>query len=103
MVVTVAVRRSLGEQGDLADEIAAVACCKPLAALRHLDLAVDEDVELPSERVLLAEHGAGGHVEVVGHARDLGQVLLRQPLEEGRAAQRLDLAVLRQAAHAAEV
>ena len=55
-----------------------------LAVPRHLGGTVDQDEELAREPALMAER-AGLEVEILAPARDRGQLLLGQPLEERHA------------------
>ena len=87
------------EERDLADEVAALATREPLAALRHLGLAVHDHEELATDLPLAAEHRSRLDLEVVGDTCELGQLLLRQPLEERRPLEGLDLHVLAEQAH----
>ena len=92
-----------GQERDLADEVAGLASRNQLPVAPHLDRALDEHNELASQRVLPEEHGALGHLEVIRHARELDQLLLRQPLEERRATERLGLPALTQPTHQASL
>ena len=70
-----------------------------LPALRHLRRTVDDHEELAAERSLATQHGPRLDLEVLGDPRELGQLLLRQPLEERRALEGLDLHVLAEQTH----
>ena len=56
LATTVAVRRSVFEQRDLAEEVSGPERRERLAVLRHLDLPFEDDEELVREPALLEQH-----------------------------------------------
>ena len=85
--------RDVLEQRDLADEVARPAAPERPAVALDLHLAVHQDEELAARVALAGQHLAAGNLEIVGELGELLQLLARQPREQGRLAQGIDLRV----------
>src|SRR5918999_96008 len=92
---------NLLDKGDLADEVAGAAGPDTAALALDLGLAVDDHEELVTELALLGEGGALRDLHVLADASELGELLLRQTLEQWGALECLDLGVLTEEPHRA--
>src|SRR5918992_2657190 len=91
--------RNLLDKGDLADEVAGAAGADTAALALDLGVALDDHEELVTDLALPGEGGALGDLHVLTHASQLGELLLRQPLEQRGALECLDLGVLTEEPH----
>ena len=85
--------RSVREQGDLADPVAAAQLGHLLSFLCHRNRAVDEHEELAAGSSFARQLGAVTEVDLVGDRRELLELGLRAAGEEGHSLQELDLRV----------
>src|SRR5918999_966578 len=90
---------NLFDKGDLADEVAGAAGADSAALALDLGIALDDHEELVTDLALPGEGGALGDLHVLTYASQLGELLLRQPLEQRGALECLDLGVLTEEPH----
>src|ERR687895_2330525 len=87
------------EEGELADEVAGAAGAEAAALALDLGVAFHDHEELVTELALLGEGGARGDLHVLADARQLGELLLRESLEQRCPPECLDLGVLTEEPH----
>src|SRR5262249_45250525 len=86
--------RLLRHERDLAEEIASTESADPLAVLRHVGAAVEDDDELAPALAFPPEGLALRHVDLVRDRRDLVQPTLGELAEERNVPDQVDLRVL---------
>jgi REP element-mobilizing transposase RayT len=91
--------RRVGDQRDLAEEVAGAHRADRPLALEHVRHAVEQDEELASPLALADELLALGQVDLVGDVGDRLELLPRAVREERRAPDQVDLRVAVQDSH----